>query len=397
MYRMDQREVDRIARIVKSGKLFRYVEGSECERFEKRYAERLGVKYCTLTASGTNALTAALVALGIGPGDEVLVPACTYMATAMAVLAVGAIPVVVDIDDSLTMDPEAADRTVGPRTRAMIPVHMWGVVCDMKRIMRVARKHDLYVVEDACQCVGGAYQGRMLGSIGHIGAFSFNYYKNMSCGEGGAVVTSKKAWADRVNCAVDPCNFYWKGRSGSSAGFAFNGARASEFEGAILNVQLDRLDGMIRSMRRQKKRILGATASTGLRPARANSLDDECGSHVMYTFDKEAAAKEFAELTGGIVTIETGRHVYTEWDQVIAQNGAPHPALNPYTMKENAACRKSFDMKMKTLDILRRTVLVATNPDFKAADVKALIDRIKSAAARVLGERTAVPAGRVGA
>jgi len=108
--------------------LFRYRDGGQCGRFEKRYAKFLGVKHVGLTSSGTTALTAALGGLGIGPGDEVIVPAHTYMATAVAVLAVGAIPVIVDIDESITLDPQALADAIGPRTRAVIPVHMWGLV-----------------------------------------------------------------------------------------------------------------------------------------------------------------------------------------------------------------------------------------------------------------------------
>lgn len=385
MYRMDQREVDRIARIIKEHRIFRYGKGGECRRFEERYAQRLGVKYCTMTASGTNSLTAALIALEIGPGDEVLIPACTYMATALAVLAAGAIPVIVDIDDSITMDPDAADGVVGPRTKALIPVHMWGLPCNMRALMRVAHKHKIFVVEDACQGVGGAYEGKMLGSMGHVGAFSFNYYKNMSCGEGGAVVTSKKKWADRIGCVVDPCNFYWQGRTKDFPGFAFNGARASEFEGAILNVQLSRIDGMIRAMRRQKKHILDATRNTGLQPVRANSLDWECGSHVLYIFEDKSQAQTFARLTRGTVTRDTGRHVYTEWDPILAQKGAPCAALNPYRLKENRECRKNVNMNMKSLGILERTVMLQTHPDNTPDDVKALIKRITGAAKKALG------------
>jgi dTDP-4-amino-4,6-dideoxygalactose transaminase len=172
MYRAGQKEIDAIAKVIKSGRLIRYREGGECNRFEKRYGEMLGAKHVCLTSSGSTALAAALAGLGIGPGDEVLVPACTYMATAIAVLAVGAIPVIVDVDDSITIDPKAIDEAVGPRTRAVIPVHMWGLACDMNAVMRVARKHKLFVVEDACQAVGGGYEGRMLGAIGHVGAFS---------------------------------------------------------------------------------------------------------------------------------------------------------------------------------------------------------------------------------
>src|SRR5882724_10354955 len=128
MYRIGQPEIDSVARVINSGKLFRYHQGGECERFEKRYAKFLRVKNVGLTSSGTTALTAALAGLGIGPGDEVIVPAHTYMATAVAVLAVGAIPVIVDVDESITLDPETLAASIGPRTKAVIPVHMWGLV-----------------------------------------------------------------------------------------------------------------------------------------------------------------------------------------------------------------------------------------------------------------------------
>ena len=149
MYRIGQEEIDAVAEVIKSRKLFRYGIGNACETFEKRYAEYLGVKHVMLNTSGTVSLNAALVGLQIGPGDEVLVPACTYIATAIAVLAVGAIPVVVDIDESLTMDPKAVEAAIGPHTKAIIPVHMWGLVCDMDALMDVAKKHNLLVIEDA--------------------------------------------------------------------------------------------------------------------------------------------------------------------------------------------------------------------------------------------------------
>ena len=387
MYRIGQKEIDAVARVANSGRIFRYGIGGECDRFERRYAERLGVKHCVQTASGTQSLTAALVGAGIGPGDEVVVPACTYMATPIAVLAAGAIPIIADVDESITLDPTALERAVGERTRAVIPVHMWGLPCDMKAIMRVARKHRLVVVEDACQAVGGAYEGRMLGSIGHAGAFSFNYYKNMTCGEGGAVVTNNGRWAERMRCAIDPCSFYWKGRDRSRAGFTANGARASEFEGAILNAQLDRLDPMIRAMRRQKQRILAQIVDTGLEAAPAHSPDWECGSHVMIRLPTARAAERFAKMAGGTVTLKTGRHVYTEWDPILGHRGAHHPALDPYNLPENRDCRREYsrDMCARSLEILGRTVYLQTHPDFKAPQVRELVGRVRKAAAAALG------------
>src|SRR5690348_4784910 len=182
MYAAGQEEIDAIANVIRNHALFRYGVGGECDRFEARYARYLGVKHFALAASGSNALAAAMTAVGLGPGDEVIIPAHTYMATATSVLAAGAIPIIVDIDESLTLDPQALEDAIGPRTKAVVPVHMWGTACDMDRIMAIAKKHALMVVEDACQGVGGGYKGRKFASIGHVGCFSFNYYKNMTCG-----------------------------------------------------------------------------------------------------------------------------------------------------------------------------------------------------------------------
>ena len=386
MLRVGQPEIDAIAKVIESRKLFRYGERSECSRFEKRYGEFLGVRYVHLCSSGTTALTAALGGLGVGPGDEVIVPAHTFMATAIAVLAAGAIPVIVDIDESITLSPEALDEAVGPCTRAVIPVHMWGLVCDMSAIMRIARKRKLFVVEDACQCVGGAYEGKKVGSIGHAGAFSFNYYKNMTCGEGGAVVTSNRRVSQRARCMIDCCGFFWTGRKGDPTPFAHEGARASELEGAMLNAQLRRISGLIRATRSQKRRVLKATANTGLVPARANSLGYECGTHNVFLLPTAAQADRFAEQMNCTIAGRTGRHTYTEWQQILSRQGAPHPGLNPYNLPQNRRCRQSYSKTMcqRSLDILNRTVMIGNHPDRTPEEVNELIRKIRSTAANVL-------------
>lgn len=381
MYRIGDEEVEAVRRIIQEGQPFRYHEGSECERFERRWCQYLDAEYATMTASGSNALVAALKALTIGPGDEVLVPACTYMASAMAVLAVGAIPVVVDIDKTTTIDPQAVEDAIGPHTRVIMPVHMWGLSCDMNSLMSIARDHDLMVVEDACQAVGGAFEGKMLGTFGDVGVFSFNYYKNISCGEGGAVVTDDPQIHKRINCATDCCNFYWQGRDDTFHGFASNSARASEFEGAIMNVQLDRLTDLITTMRQHKKTIIRETDDV-LQPAPCHSLDHECGCHVMYQFDSSSQANTFAEEANGTVLMNTGRHVYTEWDQVLEHNGAHHPALNPFNMPQNEECRSDYSPSMcsESLDIMNRTVKIANDPDRDDEELEELIETIRHAA-----------------
>lgn len=393
MYIVGQEELDALARVVKSKALFRYVIGHECERFETRYAAWLGAKHFSLAASGSYALNAAMIGLGIGPGDEVLVPAHTYMASATSVLATGAIPVIVDINESLTIDPAAIEATIGPRTRAIIAVHMWGTPCDMDAIMEIAHRRKLLVIEDACQGVGGSYKGRKLGTIGDIGAYSFNFYKNMSSGEGGGVVTNDDAILKRVNCAIDPCHAFWTGNRDEEMPFAGNGARVSELTGAVLNVQLDRIDGMIAAMRRERDTVhagIGPALQLGLRLAPLNSKEFDCGTHVFLTAPSGQAAELFAKTFPSIVAGKTGRHAYTEWDQVLLGAGAAHPLMNPYNMQANAECRKKYsrDMCARSLDILARTILVPTHPLHTKQNIDDIIHNINAAARVTFGIAT---------
>jgi dTDP-4-amino-4,6-dideoxygalactose transaminase len=385
MFRFGKPELKEIAKVAASGMPFRYRAGSQCARFENRYGKMLGVKYVHMTASGSTALQAALAAVGIGPGDEVIIPCHTYMATATSVLAVGAIPVLADIDETLMLDPRSLESQIGPRTKAVMPVHMWGQVCDMGKILRIARKHKLLVIEDACQCVGGSYEGKMAGSFGQASAFSFNYFKNMTCGEGGAVVMNDQSFYERACCMVDCCNFFWNGRKEGHKPFAAAGARASEFEGAMLNAQLDQLPGMVRSMRRIKKQILKATANTGLQAMPSNSPDWEVSSTLAYQLTTPSDAEHFAKLTGGVVALNTGRHTYIHWDPILQRRGAHHPAMDPYRMPQNRRCRMKVtkDMFPRSLDILARTVMISLHPDRSAKEVAALIKKVECAASSV--------------
>ena len=390
MYIVGQEEIDAVTRVIRNNALFRYGVGDECDRFEARYAKYLGAKHFALAASGSNALAAAMIGVGLGPGDEVLIPAHTYMATATSVLTVGAIPVIVDINETLTIDPDAVEAMIGPRTRAVVPVHMWGTACDMERIMAIAKRNRLIVIEDACQGVGGAYRDHKFGTIGDVGCFSFNYYKNMTAGEGGGVAVNDDAVAERVRCAIDPCHFYWHGRNDSTQPFAGNGARATELMGAMLNAQLDQLDGMVGAMRAEREKILAGTASLdnlGLRHAPMNSPDHDCATQVFYTLPSAEAANRFVQVFPSVIAGKTGRHTYTEWDQVLMGAGAAHPAMNPYNMPENAECRRSYskDMCARSLEILNRTVMVPTNPQHSAAEIEDIIHNIGVAARVVLG------------
>ena len=391
MYQIGNEEVKAIKKIISQGKLFRYFENSECSIFEKNYSKYLSINYTALASSGTASLTAALVGLKIGPGDEVLIPAHTYMATAMSVLSVGAIPVIVDIDNSLTINPNALEEACGPRTKAAIVVHMWGTTCNMKEVMKIAKKKNLFIIEDACQGVGGGYEKKMLGTIGHVGAFSFNYYKNMTSGEGGAVVSNDKEIIERARCAIDPCHFYWQGRKNTLKPFAANGSRASEFMGALLNVQLKRLPNMIKKMRKERDKILNSTkylTNMGINHSPLNSQKYDCGNYVFLNFSSDQNAEKFTKIFSAPIAGKTGRHNYTEWDQILLKEGSFHQSMNPFKLSQNKKCRMTYTKNMckQSLEILNKTVMIPTDPKNSQKQINKKINNIKKAALAMVND-----------
>ena len=174
-----------------------YIMGNEVKSFEKEFSEFVGVKHSISVGNGTDALVIALEALGIGEGDEVITTPYTFFATAESISYVGAKPVFVDVDkQTFDMDPSLIEKAITPHTKAIMPVHLFGLACDMDPIMAIAQKHGLFVIEDACQAVGGKYKERKLGSIGHIACFSFFPTKNLgAAGDGGMIVTNDDALA----------------------------------------------------------------------------------------------------------------------------------------------------------------------------------------------------------
>ncbi|MCC7407807.1 MAG: DegT/DnrJ/EryC1/StrS family aminotransferase, partial [Phycisphaeraceae bacterium] len=212
---------------------------------------------------------------------------------------------------------------------------------------------------------------------------SFNAFKNITCGEGGAVVSNDEQVAQRARCMTDCCGFYWRGRSADTKAFVAAGARASEIQGAMLSAQLDRLPGMLKAMRSQKKKILRQTAKSGLVQSPCHSVDYECGTHVGYLLASPEAAENFRGAVGGFIPGKTGRHVYTEWDPILERRGAHHPAMDPFKMPANRRCRMKYskDMCPRSLEVLNRTVLIGNHPDRTPEGVDELIGKIKAATA----------------
>ena len=357
-------ELEAAARVLSSRQLFRYLpDAHEADRFEEEFAERLGGGHALLTSSGTAALICGLTTLGIGPGDEVLIPAYGFVADALAPLAVGAVPVVCEIDESLTLDPADLENKVSDRTRAIIPIHVHGMACDMDRILAFAERHDLAVLEDACQAVGGTYRGRHLGTLGDAGAFSFNQHKILTAGEGGALVTAGRDLYERAFMCHDGSGVYSRHSFSEPfhAGLAF---RASEITAAILRVQLQRLDGILAGLRKTRDRLDDALRSVGtFHGIPVHDPDGACGTNLGYRFDDPATAKRFmsaVERSGVDAFQGVGYgHAFVEWDFIHARRGGPYPKRNPLLTTD---VRHDLDSCPKTLRILERTVLLRYEP-----------------------------------
>jgi dTDP-4-amino-4,6-dideoxygalactose transaminase len=236
-YRSIKPEIDAaIARVLDSGQ---FVLGSEVAAFEQEFAAYCGTTECVALNSGTSALHLALLAAGVGPGHEVITVPFTFVASVAAVAYTGARPVLVDIDPrSFTMDPAAIEAVITPRTKAILPVHLYGQPADMDPIMEIARQHGLVVIEDAAQAHRAKYKGRPVGSISDIGCFSFYPGKNLGAyGEGGAVTTSNSEYAQTIRMLRD----WGQDRKYHHAMHGFN-YRMEAFQGAILRVKLLHLD-----------------------------------------------------------------------------------------------------------------------------------------------------------
>jgi dTDP-4-amino-4,6-dideoxygalactose transaminase len=226
-----------LSEVLESGKWW---YGERVAKFEKEYAAFQDTKYCVSCTSGTVAAETALRALGVGPGDEVIVPPYTFIATASAVVWVGALPVFVDVDESWCMNPDLIEPAITERTKAVMPVHFAGRVCDMDSINAVAAKHGLTVVEDACHSWGSKWKGKGTGALGTCGVFSFQMSKNITAGEGGAILTDDEELAAKCR-ALTNC-----GRSAGSEWYEHalvgSNGRMTEFTGALLSAQLTRLE-----------------------------------------------------------------------------------------------------------------------------------------------------------
>ena len=384
MYRIGQEEIEAVARAILSRDFFKINgSGREVLNFENEWKETVGTDYALLMTSGFGAMVSGLIGMGIGPGDEVIVPGYTYIASALAVTAVGAIPVIAEIDETMTIDVRDAEKKISSHTKAIIPVHIQGFPSDMDGVTALAEKYGLKVLEDACQADGGMYRGKYLGAIGDAGAYSFNYYKVITAGEGGALVTSDRVIYERALIYHDSSAvaFFGSQLDGISQPL-FGGTefRVSDITGAILREQLKRMPSLLGDLRHNRA-ALAAKVRDKLTVAPSHDEEGDCGTTLALRYDTAEKCRAFAAkcADGGVgitVPIDTGKHVYTNWTQIMEKRGALHPAMDPFKMKENEGLQMDYAMDMcpKTLDLLARTAYVGISPEWTEEDICRIAD-----------------------
>ena len=252
----DDRERHALNEVLESGKWW---YGEKVAEFERRYADYHDAEFGVTTTSGTAALHIALLACGIGAGDEVIVPPYTFMATAGAVLEANAVPIFADVElDTFNIDPEAIEAAITPRTKGIIPVHFGGLPADMDAIRRIAKQHKLFVVEDACHAWGSEWNGTKLGAQGDMGCFSFQMSKNVTAGEGGIILTNHEDLADRAR-SFSNCGRL-KGQPWYAHYLRGGNYRMTEMQAALLLCQLTRLDDHV-TLRERNGQFLDAQLS----------------------------------------------------------------------------------------------------------------------------------------
>ena len=371
-----EEEKKQVMEVLDNKYLFRYYgptnAPSKVRAFENAFKEKMGSPYALATSSCTGALISSLVACDIGPGDEVIVTGYTFFASCAAIVAAKAIPVIAEVDETLTMDPADVEKKITPATKAIVAVHMRGVPCDMDAIMAIAKKHNLKVIEDCAQAVGATYKGKFVGTIGDCGCFSFQYHKTITAGEGGMILCNDERIYDRC-CSYHDTAACWRPDRFAEQryeGELFCGSnfRMSELAGAVMLAQLEKLDRLNAAMRDHQKRIIAQIKDTkGIKVRPCNDPEGDTGICLMFYLDSAEKVGPFCEALKAEGVAAAGVfnsgipdwHIYAHWKHVL-QKKAPSSACCPYECpyheKVAAPVEYSENMNPKTLEYLGRVV-----------------------------------------
>jgi dTDP-4-amino-4,6-dideoxygalactose transaminase len=350
-YLFGDEERKEVLDVLESGYLSRYGQESD-PRFkhkvvtlEREFAKKMGVKHALATNGGTSSIMAALVALGVGRGDEVIVPGYTFVASISAVIAVGGTPILAEVDESLTMDPSEIEQRISKRTKVIMPVHMLGNPSDIDGIMAVARKHKIPVLEDACQSLGATYKGRMTGSYGAINAFSLNINKTITTGDAGMVTTDDDQLYERA------FGYHDQGHKPLRMGLEI-GARSlvginlriNELTGAVGLAQLRKLDTILALLRDKKRKFKEAIMAGGIRNMSYRKINDpgEIATMLTVLFPDEAGTRKVAVALNVKTVADSGWHVYNHMEQILSwqdEQGRRPARKNMLTKTDAILCR----------------------------------------------------------
>ena len=316
--------------VLGTGVLFRYGfdqarQGHwKAKTFEKEFAERLGAGHCHLCSSGTAALSIALASCGVGAGDEVIIPPFTFVATIEAVLNAGAVPVFAEIDETLCLDPEGIEPVITSRTKAVLPVHMCGSMARIDAIKQLCDEKGFILIEDACQAVGATFNGKALGTFGHMGCFSFDPVKTITCGEGGAIITNDRELYMLADAYADHGHDHI-GNDRGLEGHPILGTnfRISELNAAVGLAQLRKLDFILEKQLSHKKAIKDALAE--FPEITFREIPDQAGdsaTFLSFFLPDESRARVVAEgfgqtgVDGCFYWYDNNWHYIRQWDHI---------------------------------------------------------------------------------
>ncbi len=383
----DEREEQALLDVMESGSPFRYWgpgKPTKVLHFEENFAKYMGARFALGVTSGTAALDCAVTGLGIGPGDEVIVPAYTWWSDYTAVVHAGALPVFADIDSTLNIDPKDFERKITPRTKAVIAVHLLGGLCDMDPIMEIARKHKVAVLEDCAQCVGGSFGSKKLGSIGDVGIYSFQINKMMTSGEGGVVVTSDPLIYQRAARFHDMGTIrgLFLDRSGPSLSQTFAGEnfRMSELTGAVLGVQLSKLDSMVAQLRANGRAIYdGIKNLPDIRLRRRPDPQGDTGYAVYFEMkDKAARDRCIRQLRERKVPAGTmSGSVMLPIQESVINKRTRHPDWPSFNSPQGRKIKYGPDSCRQTLGVYDRFVQVRVGAKYTQRINDYIIDAIR--------------------
>lgn len=385
----DEKERQELIEVLETGRPFRwYGTGGEPPKkaltFEKELSERMQTRFALGVTSGTAALNTAIAALGIGPGDEVILPAFTWHSCFNAIVLNGALPVFAEIDDSLNIDPADIESKITPQTKAIMVVHLLGNPADMDSILRIAQKHKIRVLEDCAQSVGASYKGKPVGSMGDIGIYSLQLNKTITAGEGGAVVTNDPVLFERASRFHDlgglrPPHERAVGKS-QTEWFVGTNFRMSEFTGGVLLAQLRKLDRIVGDVRGHARRIHDAIADLpSLKMRKRPDPAGELGSSIYFGFSNKEKRDRFSKamIAENVPARPPSGSVILPLQPHVEKKVTAHPNWPSFTSPRGKSIQYGAACCPRTIDIMDRFAGVALDPKFTQRDTGDIIAAIR--------------------